>query len=244
MIYNVPVNAFGYMGTRNGDQIAICNVIQWLRKEKNQPTIKFFLAPGVLNKEDYIHKFHKFLLENTDYFSAEPGKELLDWNNVGLFDFRDVIGDHVIINNNRTQQKKVVIFPLYDAPYNVQRNWTVDELNRILNECRTKYPDHKKYICAKELPPAGLIDTTGFELSTDFITNIEHIMEAEVFYGGDTGVSHFASVLNPGPKKLNYIYSSRSFIHTLPFYFISENKGTLKTYHLPFFQEERWNIPK
>ena len=238
MIYNVPLNAFGPLGTRNGDLIAICNIVEWMRKRDNNPSIQFYL-PHVLNKDDYIHKFYDFLCNNTDYLSITRGDKTLPFHNIGVWDFRDIIGDNVIIKNNRKQEKKIVIFPVYDAQYNVQRNWSIEVLNGIMDDCKKQYPNHEKYICAKEQPPAGLINTDEFKVSTDFITNIEHIMSSEVFYGGDTGVSHFASVLDKGPE-LNYIYSSRCLIHTLPFYFLSERKGNLKTYWLDFVGDAKW----
>lgn len=240
MIYNVPVDAFGPLGTRNGDLIAICNIIEWMRKEKNDSSIQFYL-PHILNKEDYIQRFYSFLCNKTDYFSKTKGEKVLEFSNIGVWDFRDIIGDHVIIKNDHVKQKKVVVFPVYDAQYNVQRNWSTEVLNDILKECREKYPDHQKFICAKDIPPEGLFDYSGFKVSTDFMANIGHIMDAEVFYGGDTGVSHFASVLDNGPE-LNYIYSSRCLIHTLPFYYLSERKGNLKTYWLDFVGNARWKI--
>ena len=242
MIYNIPRYAFGYMGTRNGDLIAICNIIEWMRKKYNDPSLQFYLTPGILNPDQHIKKFFKFLCENTDYFSLNPGNKTANFNNIAVFDFRDIAGDLVKIKNTRVQEKKVVIFPLYDAAYNEQRNWSMEIMERILKECLEVYPNHKRYICAKNLPPPGLIDTTGYEVSTDFITNIEHIMTAEIFYGGDTGVSHFASVLDPGPKELNYVYSSRCLIHTLPFYFTTEHKGNLIKFWLDFFGETRYEL--
>ena len=111
MIYNVPVDAFGPLGTRNGDIVAICNIVEWMRKEKNDSSIQFYLSPGVLNKEDYIQKFYKFLLMWTDYFSPTPGEKVLDFHNIGVWDFRDIIGDHVKLRNDYPKKKKVVIFP-------------------------------------------------------------------------------------------------------------------------------------
>lgn len=240
MIYNVPVDAFGPLGTRNGDLIAICNIVEWMRKEKNDTSIQFSLR-HCLNKDDYIYKFYDFLCEHTDYLTNNKGDRTLEFYNIGVWDFRDIIGDHVKIKNNRVQQNKVVVFPVYDAQYNVQRNWSMEVMNSILNECREKYTNYQKIICAKEPPPPSLIDTSGYEVSTDFITNIEHIMTSEIFYGGDTGVSHFASVLEPSPQ-LNYIYSSRCLIHTLPFYYLSQRKGNLKTFWLDFHGNARWKI--
>ena len=238
MIYNVPVDAFGPLGTRNGDLIAICNIIEWMRKEKNDPSIQFYL-PHILNNEDYIRKFYDFLCYHTDYLTNQKGDRTLEFHNIGVWDFRDIIGDHVLIHNNRgPKQKKVVIFPVYDAQYNGQRNWTDEIMNVILDEVKQKYPNHRKIICCRDVPPDGVTD---FEISTDFLVNIEHIMESSVFYGGDTGVSHFASALDNGPE-LNYIYSSRCLIHTLPFYFLSQRKGNLRTYWLDFVGNARWKI--
>ena len=240
MIYNVPVDAFGPLGTRNGDLIAICNIVAWMRKEKNDSSIQFNIK-HILNKDDYIHKFHDFLCKQTDYLTTEKGNTVLDFHNIGVWDFRDIIGDHVNIANTCTEQKKVVIFPVYDAQYNTQRNWSMDIMNDILNEVRQTYPTYRKIICAKDIPPEGLFDSTGFEFSTDFMDNINHIMESVAFYGGDTGVSHFASALDVGPE-LNYIYSSRCLIHTLPFYFLSERKGNLRTFWLDFVGNARYSI--
>lgn len=240
MIYNVPVDAFGPLGTRNGDLIAICNIVEWMRKEKNDPSIQFYI-PHVYGKEEYIDKFYSFLCGKTDYLTKTRGQRLLEFHNIGVWDFRDIIGDHVVIKNDHVQQKKVVVFPVYDAQYNVQRNWSIEIMDTILNECREKYPNHQKIICAKDIPPEGLFDSTDFKISTDFMSNIGHIMDAEVFYGGDTGVSHFASVLDKGPE-LHYIYSSRCLIHTLPFYFLSERKGNLRTFWLDFHGNARWKI--
>jgi ADP-heptose:LPS heptosyltransferase len=55
-----------------------------------------------------------------------------------------------------------------------------------------------------------------FEISNDFMTNVEHILSCEIYVGGDTGMSHFASVLNNGPK-ISY-YSPRSSDLFVPFY--------------------------
>ena len=233
MIYNITPTTFGTLGTRNGDLIAIVNILQWLRKKENNPNIKFHLQDGVLNKDDYVKKFYSYLFDLTDCFSLYPGDVNFQWNNVSVWDARDVIGDHVVINNSKTQEKKVVVFPVYDAQYNTQRNWSMDALSTILTECREKYPNHKKYICCKDEPPS-FINTKDFTISTDFISNIEHIMTAEVFYGGDTGVSHFASALEPGPKNKIYYYSSRCMIHTIPFYYIQERRGELRTFWVDF----------
>lgn len=231
------------MGTRCGDLIAICNIVEYLRKSKDNPNIQFYIPKSILNQEDYIIQFYEYLCDITDYFSKEEGYLELPFNNVSVWDFRSIIGDHVCINNKKDNiDYKVVVFPLYDAEYNTQRNWSIDCLNDILNECREKYPHYKKIICAKEEPPEGLIDISGFDVSTDYMTNIHHIETSMVFYGGDTGVSHFASVLDRGPE-LNYIYSNRCLLHTTPFYSIGPNsKGNLRTFWLDFMGNSTWDL--
>lgn len=233
MIYNITTETFGPLGIRNGDLIAIVNIVHHLRKKENNPSIRFYFEPGALNADDYIHKFYTFLTTVTDCFSDKPGEKTLPWKNVGVWDYRDISGDHAVIKNPRRTEKKVVVFPLYDAQYNVQRNWSMECLYGVLKEANELYPDHEKIICARDIPPSA-IDLHGFTLSIDFMTNIEHIMTADVFYGGDTGVSHFASVLEPGPQVLNYMYGSHCMIHTIPFYCISKHRGNLRTFWLDF----------
>jgi hypothetical protein len=93
----------------------------------------------------------------------------------------------------------------------------------------SEYSDYEKIICIKD----GLINT-GFEkwkISTDFMTNVNHILNAEIFIGGDTGTSHFAFSLNRGPSKLIYYNNGNGSINFLPFY-LTNGKGELRTYWL------------
>jgi hypothetical protein len=121
-----------------------------------------------------------------------------------------------------------VVFPIYDAEYHTTRNWT----DKLLNDTLWKYslPGYEKILCVKDLP-VNPVELHGFTISTDFMTNIQHIMEAEIFIGGDTGVSHFASALTPGPSKLEYYYPDRGMIHTIPFHYFN-GKGKLNKYWL------------
>ena len=43
MIYNITKSTFGTMGTRCGDLIAICNIVEYLRKTKDNPNIQFYI---------------------------------------------------------------------------------------------------------------------------------------------------------------------------------------------------------
>lgn len=232
MVYNISSSTFGPLGTRNGDLIAILNIIQHMRLKENDPSIKFHFLPGALNKEDYIYKFFRILSKLTDCFSEDIGTMTLPWKDVSVWDYRDIIGDHVTIKNPYSKEKKVVIFPLYDAKYNVQRNWSKELFAEILEECNTQYPDHKKIICSKDMLQSDM-NPHGFEVSYDFETNINHIMTADIFYGGDTGVSHFASALDNGPHPI-YLYSSRCLIHTIPFHYLDKRKGEFRKFWVNF----------
>jgi hypothetical protein len=221
-VINIPFGTFGQT-IRNGDMIGIANVVQYLRKDNKQ--LKFYIQRNNIQQTDYCLKFYDFLCENTSYFSTVPGDKDLSWKNVNVWDFRDISGDQVSIRNKKEIENKIVVFPVLDAPYNTYRNWPKDLLQSILKESSTFY--EKKILCVKE--QIDNLDLHGFEISTDFMTNIEHIMTCHTFVGGDTGTSHFASALNRGPIDLVYYYSSRGLIHTMPFYLL-DGKGTIKTY--------------
>jgi hypothetical protein len=230
MIYNVIPGTFNNYGIRNGDMIAIINFLQWFRMQEDDPTIKLHIKSNVIVKTDYCKQFYKLLCELTDCFSLTEGYQNLPYHELMLWDFRDICGDVVSIHNPHIQKKKIVVFPVYDSDYHVYRNWNISLLESILEEYTEKYPDYEKLLCVKDLPDLD-IKMSGFSISTHFMQNIKHIMEAEIFIGGDTGVSHFASALNLGPKELVYCYNGRSTVHTLPFHLLS-GKGTLRKYWL------------
>ena len=98
-----------------------------------------------------------------------------------------------------------------------------------------EYKDYIKIICTKEPAYFG----EEWLNSTNFMENIQHIMEAEIFVGGDTGTTHFAFALDNGPKELIYYGSSRALVHTLPFYLL-KGKGCFYHYWLDF-EGSKWN---
>lgn len=227
MIVNIHPGTFGGP-MRNGDLVAVINVIEHMRKTGGSD-LKFHLLPGSISQEDYCIKFFHFLLDTTDYFTLTPGENHLGWNNVNLWDFRDIIGDNVSIKNDTPMKKKICIFPVLDAPYNVYRNWPQETLQQYIDHYSgSQFNEYERVLCCKEIPN---VDVKEFGISTDFMANIHHILDCEIFVGGDTGTSHFAWSLNRGPKDLIYVNSSRGLIHTMPFYLI-HGKGIAKTYWL------------
>ena len=227
MIINIRPSTFGG-AVRNGDLVAVVNVIQHLRK--SDPSIKFHMLPGSINSADYCMQFYNFLLETTDFFSAEPGNRMLPWHKVNLWDFRDISGDCVSIKNETPMKKKICIFPVLDATYNTYRNWPLEHLqNMIAHYSSSGFDEYERVLCVKSVPQN--LDLHKFSLTTDFMQNIHNIMDCEIFIGGDTGTSHFAWALDRGPRELIYWSSSRGLVHTLPFYLVS-GKGSLNSYYV------------
>ena len=238
-IINIEPGTFGGP-LRNGDMIGVANVVEYLRKIKKDPTIKFHIKnawPQGISSEKYCQDFHSWMIAMTDYFSAFEGEQSLPWRRVNLWDFRDISGDLVKIPNNTPMKKKIVVFPLFDAPYNTYRNWPNILFEDIIDKYNTnEYDDYEKIICVKDRHNRP--DYRKWKYSHDFMENIQHILEAEIFVGGDTGTSHFAWALDRGPAELIYYNSSRGLVHTLPFY-LTQGKGKLNTYWLDF-ESTQW----
>jgi ADP-heptose:LPS heptosyltransferase len=232
MIINIEPGTFGGP-LRMGDLVGVCNVVAYLRVKYNQPSLRFFLKPGTINQSEHCLKFHSWLIAHTDYLSAFEGNESLPWRRVNLWDYRDISGDHVKFQNYTDPKKKIVICPVFDAPYNTYRNWPKQEFEEQIKFYHDVCKDYEKIICIsnKSLLPCEVPES--FKISTDFLENLQHIMESERYIGGDTGTSHFAWSLDRGPKDLCYVNSSRGLMHTMPFYLLS-GKGRASTYWLDF----------
>lgn len=237
MIINIEPGTFGTI--RNGDMIAVANVLEYFRKTNNDPTIQFHLKPGNVSSDIHCQTFYEIMLKMTNYFTKKEGTESLPWRKVNIWDFRDVSGDLVKIHNDAKMEKKIVIFPLFDAPYNTYRNWPKELLPKLIEKFSVdEYKNYEKIICKKGEPMEGC-PFEGWRYSTNFVQNYYHITTAEVFVGGDTGSSHFAWALNRGPKDMLYYNSSRGLIHTLPFYLL-QGKGRMTNYWLDF-EGTKWN---
>ena len=180
---------------------------------------------------DFHHQFFDYLCENWDYFSTTPNPDpraQLPYESIMLWDFRDNIGDVVSLPNTVEMQQKLVVFPIFDAQYNTVRNWDTELFTNIMMFANLQYPNHEKIICIRDgLMPCQPVG--DFTVSTNFIENVKHIRNCEIFVGGDTGSSHFASALARGPRELVYFYSCRSMLHTLPFHLL-KGRGLLNTY--------------
>lgn len=235
MIINIEPGTFGGP-CRAGDLIGVANAVEHLRQVNNNVNIKFHMKQGTIDTQKHCREFFSWLTSMTDYFSETVGSTSLPWRKVNLFDFRDISGDLVKISNPSVMEKKIVIFPLFDAPYNIWRNWPKYVFDSILDSFeKEEYADYEKIVCCKE----EIERRPNWKYSFDFLTNVNHIMTSEVFVGGDTFSSHIAGTLDRGPKTILYYYSSRSLIHALPFNFYN-GRGTLKRYWLDF-ENTKWD---
>ena len=229
MIINISKGVFGDC-IRNGDLIAVANVVEHFRKINNNTSIRFWIDPTAISAEIYCQDFYSFLIEKTDYFSTVKGTEELPWNRVNLWDFRDISGDLVKIPNSMETKKKIVIFPLTDAPYNTHRNWPSHVFAQLIEKYSSpEYDGYERIICSKY----GFESNEKWKISSNIVENLMHIMESEIFIGGDTGTTHFAFALDKSPKDMIYCGSSRALIHTLPFYLL-QGKGKMSNYWLDF----------
>lgn len=225
MIFNITGETFGGR-CRNGDLIGVTNVVRHLQMKHGDNDIKFYMSPDSVQESEHCQKFLGWLQDNTSFFSKEPSENTLAWKRVNIWDFRGISGDVVRINNPLQAESKVCVFPLFDAPYNNYRNWHKELYDSVVHMCRDRYKDLKKVICISDAKYLHGLDTEGFEVSTDFMDNINHILTSAAFIGGDTGTSHFCSVLTDGPVEKTYLYSGRGLLHTIPFY-VLEGQGKL-----------------
>jgi hypothetical protein len=243
MILNIGVEVFGGrygLKLKNGDIVAVCNVVEYLRQiNPEYSNLKFYLLPEAVQQKDYVNKFINFLFNNTDYLSNVPGEKSLGWKYVNLWDFRCISGDLVKIPNSLSMKKKIVVFPLIDADYNEHRNWPMPVFQNILKEFNVEeYDDYEKIICVNSSINLSS-DADSWKISTDFETNLNHILTSEIFIGGDTGTNHLAWVLDRSPKRLIYYNSTRGLVHGIPWNAFT-GKGEIRSYWLDM-EGTQWN---
>lgn len=214
MILNVtPENFGGPM--RNGDLIALCNLVQGLRNDSTHPNLQVHVPDNAIQPQEYIKQMRNWLLQNTDYLSDQLGFASFADNNMNLWDLRCVYGDVVTIKPRRPQVNKIVIVPLFDATYNFYRNWSVPMFEEICQfYSSSTYDGYDRIILA---PSAIPYNTYKFDVCYNFLIGLEHLQNCSHYIGGDTGLSHFVSVLDDS-KRINYFYGSHGLIHTNPFY--------------------------
>jgi hypothetical protein len=230
MIINIEQGTFGGR-LKAGDLVGVCNIVEYIRKIKNNQDIQFHIKSDAIHDDDYCRKFYSFLVDNTNYLVSNAGSEFLNWRKVNLWDFRDISGDLVKIPNNKTKEKKIGIFKLTNYPYKVYRNWPNNMLQSLIERYSSEqYKDYEKIVCSKN---DVILTNDGWKVSKDYMENINHIMTTEIFVGGDTGTTHLAFALDKGPKEMLYLNSSRALVHTLPFY-LMQGKGKMETYWLDF----------
>lgn len=220
MIINVQEKDFGGK-LRNGDIVGMCNVLEYIRLQDNNPNIKFYFPDDMVVEKEYGVKFLHFLRNHSNYFSEVPGALYLQSVDISVWEMRALSGDVVKIDNSKYIKKdKVSIFPIFDAKYNLYRNWPIELTNHIIKKYKTTYESYDIYLCVSEnnLPILGHLDLTGVKVSFDFIDNITHICESKVFVGGDTGTSHFAGSLS-NPAKNDYYYAAEETLHTFPLHY-------------------------
>ena len=227
VVINITGHDFGGL-LKMGDLIATLNVLEYMRIENNNPNIKFHIPDTALQTEkDYVREFRDFIASISDYLSPTPGQFNFE-GFVEIWSFRESNGDLVKINNSLPITKTVCIFPLIDATYNTERNFSKALIQDIINEYSLpRYNGYAKFICIKGDLPEGL-NLKGFAISNSFKQNLQFAATCEFYIGGDTGLSHLAGITNKPDRNLKLYYNygyhggwASSF--TAPFHYQKEN---------------------
>jgi hypothetical protein len=206
VVINIRGEQFGGL-LKMGDLIATLNVLAYMRNANKNPNIKFYIPNEVLQpKKDYVITFRDFLIDYSDYISTCPGSFDFD-GFVEIWSFRELYDSIIRIDDSKELNKKICIFPLIDASYNGERNWSNEFIQNRINEFSTpKFYEYEKIICIKDNLPE-VIDVKEFNISHDFKTNLNHLLDCEYFIGGDTGTSHLVSIFDNPNKKLKFYYN-------------------------------------
>ena len=216
-VINVTHDNF-YGKLRNGDILGVCNVLGYIRKVDNDNDIKMYISEDLILQPEFGIKYFNLLKSHTDYFSEEPGQIEFGFKNINFWNYRSVTSDNTKVDNSKYERiNKVCIFPIFDAPYNVYRNWSIELTNYILEKYQSLYPECEIYVCVdKKLNQFyNKLNLGRAKLSFDFEENLNHIFTTKVYVGGDTGTSHLAGSLS-NPAINDYYYSCEGLIHTLP----------------------------
>jgi hypothetical protein len=230
MIFNITKDTFGGK-MKMGDIIASLNILEFLKEERSE-NIKYYLPDEVIQDKDHVRKFRDFLIIHSNYISEFPGDTIFPYGPYEIWSFREFNGEKVFIKPSLPIENYICIFPLIDATYNTERNWSHKLLQSVIDEYDV-YENYHKVICIHGDIPEN-INTRNFIISKDFNDNINYAIRCKYYIGGDTGFSHFVSTLKSEEKYCKYLYSKgqhggwRSEF-TCPFY-INENNNKLEFY--------------
>lgn len=235
-VYN---GLFSNQPLRAGDILGCCNFLEYIREQQNDPTMQLYMPDEVIFP-GHVKLLRDWLIEHTDYITTNP-EQLVElqvipgtdptystmyniWNirkdvlirRQNVFD----IPDAVKITNRIDWKDKIVIAPLMDAEYNFERNWTLHYTQKILDEIihNPRVPSAAEYLILSQTPIHGLDLGHRWKYSHDYRANMEHIREAMVYVGGDTGLSHFAGAVDSLMYR-QYHYSTRTYGTTCPLNF-------------------------
>lgn len=227
---------------RAGDLLGSCNFLEHIRLNVNDPHLQLYIPNESVFQSEHCILMRNWLERNTDYVTTRPieiiemgvtpGTDPTYTNMYNIWNIRNTlhqnvftIEDRIKIHNKRKAIPKIVICPLMDAPYNTYRNWSLELLQKIVNDFSLQYREPKqRIICSKEVIHG--LNINEFVYSHDFEINLEHILECETFVGGETWSSLFASALDPAPRYMNFYFSKDYYGTTYPFH----NKGVMNYY--------------
>ena len=247
-IIQVNPGQFSKDGLRAGDLIALCNFLEYIREKFNDPKLSWYFLENTIRNDPHVLVMWDWILKHTDYFHSRypyllhtderlinirvaPGTDETYPDLINIWNIREKVispKQHILRipdavkfpNQKSIIPGKVVIVPVMDAPYNVDRNWSLQFLQQRLDIGDNKF--YSQGIIACKEPIEGLQLSPTYRYCHDYKETLNHIQEAHTYIGGDTGLSHFAGALNANNIKY-YFYPKSTYGTTNPFHWIASD---------------------
>lgn len=110
---------------------------------------------------------------------------------------------------------RIVVNPIFDAPYNRDRNWTTETFYKVLDGCLEHLPNSKIYVIGSAAAIEPYLSKHQHEKKIircydDPHKSLRLIASSAYYFGGDTGMTHFASSTSKYPRYVCAIYGDES----------------------------------
>ena len=209
--YKIDGN-FGFV--RRGDLIAILAVIESLRFQYSKK-IRF----NIVNMNEFLRDVARSFFDG--YIHEKEGTEKcpIEGNVWVYYDYLHKFLDVRLRMPNKYKELKnpdiikIVINPLFDAPYNRDRNWNPELFKKILNMLLSLPEHYQIVVTGSSTQIKNLPDLSNCRaVLNDIHASMEEISTADVYIGGDTGLTHFASSVDKHPLLVVTLYGHLSDI--------------------------------
>ena len=207
-IYVASQGNFGYI--RRGDHIAILAFLQSLRFQYKK-NLKFYIEPNPHIKDIASEFLHTFINKKDAHVKVPFHGNIWAYYDY-IHKFLDV---RLRIPNNYKslvfEKRKIIINPIFDAGYNRDRNWNRPFFTELVSKLATTYIDSEIIVTGtkKMLGQLTRLPNICYVLD-DLNESMREICKSDVYIGGDTGLTHFASTSDKKPSLIIGLYGCRS----------------------------------